>query len=124
MTAYDVYKKALEFLDEIDENGDPNEDTGYEGKAPGIIDSIQRDVAFLADVKVLTVVSSLDDTLYVNDDHALRVMPYGVAAEFALQDKMADEYQKNYSEYKVRLRSVRPDKPTKRDPYSLMAGMQ
>jgi len=123
MTAQDVYKQALAFLDEIDEDGDVNTDTGYEGKAPLIIDAIQREVAHLANVNVLTPVTALTDTLYVSDDHALRVMPYGVAAEFALQDKMSDEYQKNYAEYQKRLRSVRA-KVEKKDPYHLMAGMQ
>lgn len=124
MTGTDVYKQALSFLDEIDEDGNVNTDTGYEGKAPFIIDAIQRDVEHLAGVNVLKPVAVLTDTLYVSDDYALRVMPYGVAAEFALQDKMEDEYQKNYSEYQKRLRSVRPEKVTKKDPYNLLAGMQ
>ena len=123
MTAQTPYNIALSFLDEIDENSDPNEDTGYEGKAPYIIDAIQRDIARLSGVKVLQGVSALTDDLYISDDHALRVMPYGIAAEFALQDKMNDEYQKNYAEYKSRLRSVRPEKLTKKDPYRLLDGM-
>lgn len=124
MTAQDVYIRALALLDEIDDNGEPNTGTGYEGKAPLIIDAIQREVARLAGVNVLKPVLAMEDILYVSDDHALRIMPYGVAAELALQDKMADEYQKNYAEYKQRLMSIRPEKREKKDPYNLLAGMQ
>ena len=123
MTGQDVYIRALALLDELDDDGAANTDTGYEGKAPYIIDAVQRDIAQLAGIDVLAPVTALSDTLYISDDHALRIAPYGVAAEFALQDKMSDEYQKNYMEYKKRLQSVRST-TEKRDPYHLLAGMQ
>lgn len=124
MTAQDVYELALAHLDEIADTGTVNADTGYEGKAPLIIDTVQREVARYASVNVLERVTALTDTLYVSDDHALRVMPWAVAAEFALQDKMDDEYQHCYIKYKEELKTVRPEREFRKDPYSLLAGMQ
>jgi hypothetical protein len=123
MTANDVYVRALAQLDEIDDDGEANASTGYEGKAPLIIDAIQRECAKLAGVNVLTPITSFSSTLYVSDDIALRVMPYGVAAEFALQDKMEDEYNRNVMLYERAKQLVKP--PMMRyDPYNTLSGMQ
>lgn len=123
MTANDVYKHALAHLDEINDSGEVNTNTGYEGKAPLIIDTIQREVAKLEDTNVMKPVSALTDTLYVSDDTALRVMPWGVAAQFALSDKMQDEYENCMIKYEKEKLMVKP--PIKKyDPYYSLVGMQ
>jgi hypothetical protein len=123
-TAQDVYNRALSKLDEISDSGTVNTDTGYEGKAPLIIDDVQRECAFLEGVNVLSSVTALTDTLYVSDDTAFRVMHWGVAAQFALQDKMNDEYEFCNAKYERAKLTVRPSKLKKRDPYRILDGMQ
>jgi hypothetical protein len=123
MTANDVYVSALAHLDEIATGGIATTDTDRENRSPLLIDAIQREIANLAGVNVKGRIIALTDTLSVSDDHALRVMPWGLAAELALQDNMEDEYLYCISRYREERKTVKP-KIKMRDPYNVLAGMQ
>jgi hypothetical protein len=100
MTAQEVYNNALILLDEVDEAGDFTEDAAYEAKAPVIINLLQREIARAEGVEP-NKITALMDTLVISDDSAERILPYGVAAKFALADKLmefASYYQGIYDE--------------------------
>ena len=121
MTANDVYLGALALLDEIEDDGTAAS-TDKLGKAPALINIVQKEIARLAGINVIKKVTALTDTLYLLDDH-FDVAVYGLAAKFALSDKMADEYNEYLPMYQKLLRTVKPETKVY-DPYNILAGMQ
>jgi hypothetical protein len=125
MTGQDVYEAALALIDEIGDDGTIDEDTtaSYEGKAPRLLDMIQRELAIAENVTA-TQITALTSVLVVSDDTALRVMPYGLAAKFALQDKDLDLYGELIREYDKLKRTIRSDEADITDEYDVLQGMQ
>lgn len=99
-TAQDVYDRSLVLIDETEGSAD------YADKAPVLIDILQREIAKKEGVTVVSEISALSDTLVISDDSALRIMPYGLAAKFALADKDADMYNEYQSQYLSSLRTI------------------
>lgn len=100
MTAREVYENALVLIDEVDESGALSESTAYETKAPFLINMLQREIARAEGIEP-SKITALTDSLVISDDSANRVMPYGLAARFALADKLmefASYYQGIYDE--------------------------
>jgi hypothetical protein len=100
MTAREVYENALVLLDEVDESGALSESTAYEKKAPFLIDMLQREIARAEGIEPAKI-AALTDNLVISDDSANRIMPYGLAARFALADRLmefASYYQGIYDE--------------------------
>lgn len=93
MTAQDVYDRALVLLAETN-GGDPD----YEATAPLNIDMLQQELA-KAEGVTATPIMALTDTISVSDYTALVVLPYGLAAKFALADKDQDNYQAHRNDY-------------------------
>jgi len=124
MVVNDVYALALSVLDEINTGGVVNTDTGYEDKAPLTFDRIQRELAFYEGVNVMRRITSMADTLEISDDTALRVMPYAIAADFALQDKMSDEYGYCLGKYREMIPTIKREPKRVVDAYDILAGMQ
>jgi len=119
MTARDVYEIALALIDEEGSDNEP----GYAAKAPRLIDSLQREIAFYEGVAP-TSVTDLDDDLSISGDSAVRIMPYGLAALFALADRNAD-MQGDYSfMYRSLLRTIRPEESDVEDEYGALDGMR
>jgi hypothetical protein len=125
MTGQDVYEAALALIDEIGDDGTIDEDTtaSYEGKAPRLLDMIQRELAIAENVTA-TQITALTSVLVISDDTALRVMPYGLAAKFALQDKDLDLYGELIREYEKLKRTIRSDEADITDEYDVLQGMQ
>lgn len=106
MTAREVYENALVLLDEVDEDGTLSDSAAYEAKAPFLIDMLQREIARAEgiepnDIIGNTAAEALEKNLVISDDSAKRIMPYGLAARYALADKMmefASYYQNVYDE--------------------------
>lgn len=120
MTARDAYEMALALIDE--EPGSENE-ADYADKAPELIDSLQREIAFYEGAAPVKI-ESLDDELQISGDSVMRVMPYGLAALFALADRNAD-LQGEYSfMYRSLLRTVRPEEKDAEDEYDILSGMR
>lgn len=126
MTAKDVYEAALAKLDEIEKNGTINTTRTaiYAGKAPRLIDALHRDIGFYEGAIITKKITSLDDELQISDDSAMRIMPYGLAAEFALADQNASVHNTNLLEYERRLRTIHKSEKKIVDKYNILAGMQ
>lgn len=100
MTAREVYENALVLLDDVEEGGEFRDDKARDEKAPFLIDMLQREIARAEGVEP-SKITGLDDTLVISDDSAKRIMPYGLAARFALADRLmefASYYQNVYDE--------------------------
>lgn len=124
MTAQQVYEYALALMDCIGENGKPDKDTaaGYAGKAPRLLDMLQRELA-AAEGKTAGEITSLSDTLAVSDDTAARVMPLGLAAKLALADNDMDKYSEYAKEYERQKRAIPAAEGGISDEYGILDGM-
>lgn len=100
MTAQTVYEKALGLLDELETDGTVSDDTDdvYEYRAIKLIDTLQRELARFEGV-VPNTIDSLSDTLKISDTTAATVLPYGVAANFALTDNNTNLYSVYIQDY-------------------------
>ena len=120
MTARDVCEMALTLIDAAEEAD--NED--YLLRAPGIIDVLQRELAFYEGKAVMRAVKHLDDALEISDDTATRIMPYGLAASFALADKNGDMYADYSAMYRAMCRTIGGGEADTADEYSILEGMR
>lgn len=116
MTARDVYELAIALLDDLS--------SGYEEDYTlKLIDILQRELAFYEGKAVMGNVGSMDSELLVSDDTAARIMPYGLAASFALADRNADMYNDYSYMYRALIRTIRPEEATVTDEYDVLDGM-
>lgn len=125
MTARDVYELSLALIDEIESDGNISIETAasYAGKAPRIIDVLQKELAFYEGVTLTDSVKHLDDALQISDDTAMRIMPYGLAASFALADKNGDMYGDYSFMYRSLIRTIRTDEVDISDDYNVLDGL-
>jgi len=125
MTARDVYERAMALIDEIEEDGSISAETatGYAGKAPRIIDVLHRELALCEGVTLTADIEDLDDMLEVSDDTAARIMPYGLAASFALADKNGDMHGDYSYMYRKLMRTIRSDEVGLTDEYDVLDGL-
>ncbi len=119
MTAQDVYELALALIDQTD----TQDAKDYEKRAPLMIDVLQHELAFYEGVSVTRAVGRLEDTLEISDDTAERIMPYGLAASFALADKNGDMYADYSTMYRSLIRTIRPTETDAADDYFTLCGM-
>ncbi len=120
MTAQDVCEMALALIDAADETD--NED--YRRRAPAIIDVLQRELAFYEGTAVTRKVESLDDALEISGDTVTRIMPYGLAASFALADKNGDMYADYSAMYRMLCRTIGSGETDMTDEYGILEGMR
>jgi len=120
MTAKDAYDIALLLIDNL-ESETENED--YVKRAPAVIDVLHRELAFYEGVTVTDRIDSLDDTLQISDDTAARILPYGIAASFALADKNGDMYNDFSYMYRALCRTIRHAEADMADAYGMLDGM-
>ena len=125
MKARDVYELGLALIDEIDSDGTISAETteSYEARAPRIIDVLQKELSFYEGAALLGSIESLDDTLEISDDTAMRIMPYGLAASFALADKNDDMYSDYSYMYRSLIRTIRIDETETADEYGVLGGL-
>lgn len=119
MTARDVYELAMALIDETESDYEQD----YAAKAPQLIDILQRELAFYEGKTPSGTVVSLDSVLEVSDDTALRIMPYGLAASFALADRDADMYSDYSYMYRSLIRTIRLEETDIADEYGVLGGM-
>lgn len=119
MTAQDVYELAMALIDQT-ESPDASE---YARRAPALIDVLQHELAFYEDDVLTRTVNSLDDTLEISRDSAERIMPYGLAASFALADKNSDMYADYSAMYRALIRTIRHAELDAADEYDTISGM-
>src|SRR5690554_6810363 len=120
MTAREVFEIASALIDEVGEDIDSDN----EAKAPYIINLLQKELAFYESKELTSNIVTLDDELEISDDSAERIMPYGLAAKFALADKDADYYNEYSAMYRSLIRTIRCDEEEIEDEYNILAGMQ
>ncbi len=125
MTARDVYELSIALIDETDSDGGISADTAlsYEQRAVKILDVLQKELAFYEEVTLTGRIESLEDTLEISDDTAMRIMPYGLAASFALADKNDDMYSDYSYMYRSLIRTIRNDETDISDDYYMLDGM-
>lgn len=125
MTARDVYELSLALIDEIETDGSISIETAasYGGKAPRIIDVLQKELAFYEGVTLTARINELDDALEISDDTAMRIMPYGLAASFALADKNGDLHGDYSFMYRSLIRTIRMDEVDISDEYNVLDGL-
>lgn len=125
-TANQVYLKALALIDEVDSTGAATDAAtdSYAGKAPSLIDTLQLELMLYEDVTLATAITTLSGTLGISDDTALRVMPYGLAAKFALADKDAEFYNEYSNEYEKLKRTIQRAEADITDEYDILGGLQ
>lgn len=119
MTAQDVYELALALIDQAD----APDAADYAARAPVLIDVLQHELAFYEGVSLTRTVGRLEDTLEISDDTAERIMPYGLAASFALADKNGDMYADYSAMYRALIRTIRPAEADASDEYAALDGM-
>jgi len=126
MTARDVFEIGLALIDETEADGSISAEysASYTGRAPKIIDILQRELAGYEDVTLVGTIESLDDTLEISDDTASRIMPYGLAASFALADKNADMHSDYSYMYRSLIKTIRMDEVDISDEYEILGGLQ
>ena len=126
MTAQTVYEYALALIDEISEDKtvDVKLTANYAGKAPRIIDMLQRELAKAEGIAPTHAVSALSDALDISEDTALRILPYGLAAQFALSDRDTSGYNELQSEYERKKQSVLCKEADIRDEYGNLSGLR
>ena len=120
MTAKDAYDIALMLIDNM-ESETENED--YLKRAPAVIDVLHRELAFYEGVAVSGRIDSLDDALEISDDTGARILPYGIAASFALADKNGDMYNDFSYMYRALCRTIRHGEADTADEYGVLDGM-
>lgn len=120
MTAKDAYEIALELIDSA---GSEAETQDYADRAPAVIDVLQRELAFYEGTAVSGKVDDLDNALQISDDTASRVLPYGIAANFALADKNGDMYNDYSYMYRALCRTIRRGETNISDEYGVLDGM-
>lgn len=100
MTANDVYVNALGLYDELDADGTVSEatDEQYSGKVIPVLNILMREVARYENAAYVNL-TSLSDDICVSDDAGERILPYGLAANFALADKNMEFYTAYQNEY-------------------------
>jgi hypothetical protein len=106
MKASDVYEMAMALIDAPSFSPGSEE---YEEKAPKLIDELQRDLVSYEGKVITGHITSLNDELQISDDTAQRIMPYGLAASFALMDRYADMYSDYSYMYRALIRTIRPE---------------
>jgi hypothetical protein len=121
MTAQEVYNNALILLDEVDEDGAFSESEAYETKAPYLINMLQREIARAEGVEP-NKITALTDTLVISNDSAERILPYGVAAKFALADKLMEFASYYQGVYDTRFKQVGVKIEDFNDDMNVMAG--
>lgn len=119
MIAKDVYELAMALLDEAN----PDYSKDYEAKASELIEILQRELAFYEGRSASGKVESLESELTISDDTAARIMPYGLAASFALADRNADMYGDYSYMYRSLLRTIMPEETDITDEYGILGGM-
>ncbi len=119
MTAQEVYELAMALIDQA-ESPDAAE---YEKRAPALIDVLQHELAFYENKKITRPVTDLEKTLELSEDTAERIMPYGLAASFALADKNNDMYADYSAMYRAMIRTIRSVETEVSDDYSALNGM-
>lgn len=119
MTAQDIYELAMALIDQT-ESPDAAE---YARRAPALIDVLQHELAFYENKSVTRTISSLDDTIELSGDTAERIMPYGLAASFALADKNSDMYADYSAMYRALIRTIRSEESDIADDYESLSGM-
>lgn len=120
MIVKDAYEIALALIDNTQSDAE-NED--YARRAPAVVNVLQRELAFYEGVTLTGEVAHLDDTLQISDDIASRVLPYGLAANFALIDKNGDMYNDYSYMYRALCRTIRHDEVDTADGYCIMDGL-
>lgn len=120
-TAEDVYNAALDLMDSHEEIGDTDAD--YYEKAPRLINVLQLELARLEGTQITEKIESLTDELEISDDTANRVMPYGLAAQFALADKNPDMYQDYSVQYAALKRTIVLKEEDIEDKYDNLTGL-
>ena len=120
MTAKDAYEIAMNLIDNA---GSDTETEDYANRTPAVINVLQRELAFYEGVSLTGEVKDLDDTLQISDDTASRVLPYGIAANFALVDKNGDMYNDYSYMYRALCRTIRHAEAGGTDEYGILGGM-
>ena len=123
MTAQTVYEKALNLLDELEEDGTVSAatDTTYEYRAIKLIDTLQRELCRYEGIEPNTI-DSLSDTLKISDMTAATVLPYGVAANFALTDDMTSLYSVYNQAYNAGIFRIKCEFESYEDDMNVMSG--
>ncbi len=120
MTAKNIYDIAMTLVDNTNSDVE-NED--YARRAPAIINILQRELALYEGVSLTAEVKDLDDLLQISDDSASRVLPYGLAANFALVDKNGDMYDEYSYMYRALCRTIRHKEMDTSDEYGVLDGL-
>lgn len=122
MTANDIYTDACALMDEIESDGTINDKVDYAGKAPLLINILQKELARMDGTILTADITSLTDDIEISDD-AAEAMAYGLAAKFALADAESDKYQEYYSTYQMMKRTIKRDEEDIKDEYNIMSGL-
>lgn len=120
MTAQEAYEMSLALIDQAE--GIDTAD--YASRAPALIDVLQRELAFYEGTAVTRRVKKLEDILEIGEDTAERILPYGLAASFALSDKNADMYSDYSAMYRALIRTIRPEDSDITDEYGVLEGLK
>ena len=100
MTCQEIYDITMALMDEMLDNGsvDYNSTKDYTARTPGILTILQTQVVMFfksrgIDIDTLDRLESMEDTVDLEDDVCMGVLPYGLAARLLGQE---DEQMSSY----------------------------
>lgn len=100
MTAQDVFDMALALIDE------PDCAQRYASCAVDVVNALHHELAFYEDKKV-SQIKKLDDVLEISEDTAVNVLPYGIAASFALSNGNGEMFADCSAFYRALIRTIK-----------------
>lgn len=129
VTGQQVYNLALSLMDEVTDSGlispDDNPDY-YKTKATQFLTILQAELLPLSTEP--TIISDLSQPLAVTDRVALKVLPYGLAANMLLSEGATGDSATKASFFNARYDELKAKMPTSSVPitdnYGVLGGMQ
>lgn len=107
MTCQEIYDITMALMDEMLDNGnvDYNSTKDYTARTPGILTILQTQIVMYfktmgIDIDTLDRLESMDDTVELDDDVCMGVLPYGLAARLLGQEdtQMSSYFSQLYNQ--------------------------
>lgn len=116
----DIAEYALKLINHIDSDGNIDEETDakYLNVAPAYLTVLQLEVAEKINQEDIEPLTSLDDVISLDDETAIKTLPFGLAMYFALMERDGELYNHfNSCFYNQVLCSLKNDEATIEEVY-------
>jgi len=120
MTCQEIYDITMALMDEMLDNGavDYNSTKDYTARTPGILTILQTQIVMYfksrgIDIDTLERLTTMEDTVELDDDICMGVLPYGLAARLLGQEdtQMSSYFSQLYNDGLAKAAESSDDKP-------------